>query len=107
MARVRKTGVDVEQKAGTVLVTIVPFRGADPQRKEETVAVHKFVSDPAYVRISAGVTKSTGDYESLRVDVAVTYPCYPELMHTTIKDVSDYVAERLDAEIAAYLGEDS
>jgi hypothetical protein len=66
------------------------------------IAVHKFESDPAFVRINHGVTKNLGNYESLRLDVAITVPCYPEEVHEVAPRVSEEVARLLEAELEAY-----
>lgn len=101
--RARTTEVERVEET-TVSVTVQPF-GKESTRKEETIAVHKFVTEPAYVRVSAGVTKSTGNYESLRIDVSYTIPCYKEqITDKFYKEISDEVASRLDAEINEYLG---
>lgn len=105
MRRVRSKETSEQILSGKETVTIVPFRGAATKVKEKTIEVHKFITDPAHVRIAAGVTKSTGNYESMRIDVSVTLPCYKEQVDDTINHLSAYVAEKLDAEITEYLGE--
>lgn len=100
--RVRGENTEIveEQK---VLVTVQPF-GQDAKQKQETIGVHKFITEPAYIRVSAGVTKSTGNYESLRIDVSYTIPCYKEEVGDTLYTaISDAIAERLDQEITQYL----
>lgn len=103
-ARIRRDKETVGESS--VMVTVTPFKGAKVKQKSEKMTVHRFVTEPAYVRVSAGVTKNTGDYESLRVDVAVTCPCYKEEVDDTVDRLSEYVADRLDREIAEYLGEE-
>ena len=88
-----------------VFVTVADKRGS--KTKDSVIEVHKFITEPAFIRVSAGVTKSTGNYESLRVDVAVTRPCYVEAIDTVYAEVAEYVAEKLDAEIRAYLGDEA
>lgn len=70
--------------------------------KRETIAVRKFVTEPAYVRVSAGTTKNMGNYESLRVDVAISVPCYVEEIDEVVGRVTEEVARRLDDELEAY-----
>lgn len=36
-----------------------------------------FAGPAARVRVAAGITRNMGDYNSLRVDVAVELPCHP------------------------------
>jgi hypothetical protein len=45
---------------------------------EETLAVHSFVTAPANVSVEMGMTLNLGNYESARVTVSVSVPCYKE-----------------------------
>ena len=65
-----------------------------------------FHVEPAYVRVSAGRTKNMGNYESLRVDVAITVPCYRETIDDTFDRVGDEVESMLDYEVSRYLNEE-
>lgn len=73
-------------------------------RDEEDREVHRFGTDPAYVRVSAGQTISTGNYESLRVDVAITMPCYKENVDETFENVAEDVANKLSSEVEKWIG---
>ena len=75
------------------------------ERSDEVIQVRKFETAPAYVRVSAGATKNLGDYESLRIDVAVEVPCYYEEVDAVIDDVAQYVSSRLESEVIQYLEE--
>lgn len=86
----------------TVRVTSV---GNETESKE-TISVQKFETDPAYVRVNAGVTKNIGDYESLRVDVSVSVPCYKEEVDDMIPLVGDIAAGHLDEQVNAFMGTD-
>jgi hypothetical protein len=79
----------------------------DKEDKEETweLDAQVFETDPAYVTIKAGVTKSPQQYESVRIDVSVSVPCYREDIEKTAEAVSELVYETLSAEITAYLGD--
>lgn len=72
----------------------------------DTISVRKFATEPAYVRASAGVTKNMGNYESLRIDVAYTVPCYAEEMDSVFSVVAEKVAVLLGEEIEKYEGAD-
>lgn len=100
----RERRPDTTELASTkVRVTVTP-PGNDAETSETELSIHKFVTEPAYLRVAAGVTKSTGNYESLRVDVSVTYPCYREQITDELYErLSDMVASRLDYEIEQYL----
>lgn len=75
---------------------------------EETTErnIEFFETEPAFVRVAAGQTVNLGDYESLRVDVAVTMPCYREEINEVQKQAADWVALRLGEEIDTYLGDE-
>jgi hypothetical protein len=105
MNRVRRTREAVREEPVKVSVTVTPFKGADTKTTEKVIQVHQFITEPAYVRVGAGVTKSTGNYESLRVDVAITVPCYIEQIKQTAKEAAEFVATTLDKEIDEYLGD--
>lgn len=72
--------------------------------KRKVISVRKFVTDPAFVRVSAGVTKTTAPFEYLRIDVAVTVPCYVEEVDKVFARTEEKVAEFLDAAIENYMG---
>ncbi len=95
----------IETKQATINVTASGF-GVD-KNETKTISVVKFESEPAYVRANAGVTKSTGNYESLRVDISVSLPCYPEEVDEVLERVCDYVAVKLQSELDKYLGDNS
>jgi hypothetical protein len=72
------------------------------ESEREDIETRKFAAEPAYVRINAGVTKNMGNYESLRLDVSVTVPCYTEEIEEVAERVSDKVAEMLEDELKKY-----
>lgn len=75
--------------------------------KRRVIEVRKFETEPAWVRVNAGVTKNLGNYESLRVDVAITVPCYVEEIPAVQKKTAAMVADMLDEEVALYVGNDN
>ena len=89
--------------ADTTLTVRVTSVGGEEESKE-TISVQKFETDPAYVRVNAGVTKNLGDYESLRVDVSISAPCYKEEVEDVIPIVGDIVSDHLDKQIALFMG---
>lgn len=88
----------------TILTVTASGVGVDEDRRE-VLQVRKFETEPAYVRVSSGVTKSTGSYESLRVDVAISVPCYVEEVPAVFTRLEAEVAEYLDTALDNYLGE--
>lgn len=65
------------------------------EEERRVLEVVKLETDPAYARVSVGQTRQIAEYESLRVDVSISVPCYPE-------EVLE-VAERAAGEAAAFL----
>lgn len=50
----------------------------ESDEESEEIEVRTFESEPAIVSTKLGITKNLGDYNSLRVDVNLSLPCYPE-----------------------------
>lgn len=99
----RDTKPESTTVGGKISVTVNSGEGlGDPV--EEHLEVHKFEVEPAYVTVGAGVTKNLGDYESLRVDVRVSIPCYRENLESVYGLVSEFVAAKLQEEVDAYTG---
>lgn len=103
--RISKRRSPTVEAAETVQVVSGSAFG-DRTMAQRTLSVRKFQSDPATVKVSAGTTKQVGDYEYIRVDVAVTVPCYPEEVDAVFEETADKVAGFLASEVEKYL-EDS
>jgi hypothetical protein len=69
-----------------------------PLVKDELIRVHKYVTEPARVTVEYGMTLSLGNYESARLGVAVSIPCYFEEMDTAYKFASKWAEERINSE---------
>lgn len=102
----RKSGTSYER--GTRNSRATALRGGEPyyeqDQDEEVGEVKAFTSQPALVKCGAGVTRNMGNYESLRIDVAVTLPCHPDEVEATYSTAADFVAEKLAEEEALWLG---
>lgn len=72
------------------------------EKEEQDVEVMPFEVEPAYVRAAIGTTRNLGDYESLRIDVAVTIPCYVETINETYEEAAEWVAEKLEEELELF-----
>lgn len=99
--RVRRTRQNTQQTHDEVLNVMSSSFGVE-EHKRTVLAVRRFASEPAYVRVNAGSTKNLGNYESLRVDVSITVPCYPEEIDDVFPRVADEVAALLDDELKKY-----
>jgi hypothetical protein len=62
----------------------------------ERIRIRPFVSNPASISVKAGVTINLGNYESGRVDVMLTMPCYPEEIDGVYEDVKNWVDSRVE-----------
>jgi hypothetical protein len=62
----------------------------------ERVRIRPFISVPASISVKAGVTINLGNYESGRVDVMLTMPCYPEEIDRVYEDVKSWVDSRVE-----------
>lgn len=93
-----------ETKESVKRITVTPFKHAEEQEEVER-DIHVFETEPAYVRVSAGQTINMGDFESLRIDVAITMPCYAEMVTETQEQCADWVADKLEEEVEKYTGE--
>jgi hypothetical protein len=56
-----------------------------PSVREETILVRAFATEPAKVSVGRGVTINIGNYQSARIDVMVSLPCYLEEIEQTYR----------------------
>jgi hypothetical protein len=70
----------------------------DKRQELEQLAVHQFVTEPAVVKLSKGLTMGFGNFQFGRFDVGVTLPCYAEEVPDAIAMVDQFVEERLGQE---------
>lgn len=69
-------------------------------KADEKIAIHRYITQPATVGIEMGGTVNMGNFESARVSVTVTVPCYREEVVEATTWVKNYAEERFKAEIA-------
>lgn len=67
---------------------------------EETMEVRNFQTVPAQVSLEYGLTLNLGNYESARLTVGVTLPCYAEEVDTMYEQARGWVEERINREKA-------
>lgn len=63
------------------------------QEDQGPLEVTAFQSTPAQVSAKAGRTINLGNFESFKIEVGLTYPCYPE----EVEDAMAVVAEKVGA----------
>lgn len=100
--RKKKSGATAVESVKSIMVSAYGKEDITEER-----LVHIFETTPATVKVNAGVTKNLGNYESLRVDVAIVVPCYQEMVEETFNSVAEQVAELLSDEVDNYLNEDA
>ena len=71
---------------------------------EELVAVHLFRGPVALPRRGYGLTLNLGDYESARVDVGITVPCYLADVVAADQWASEWCSSRLTKEVREIRG---
>lgn len=67
--------------------------------KEEEIAVSRFVTEPARVHVEMGMTVNLGNYESCRISVAITVPCYYEEHEAAYEYARSWVEKRTLVEV--------
>lgn len=64
------------------------------------------IANPAYVTVEGGITRNTGDYNSIKVGVIYSMPCEPTLaaMDALYEQLSYHVDSKLQLELDLALG---
>lgn len=93
-----------DQVVAEEALTVTSIYGGEEGGRRERLSVRKFLVEPAYVRVNAGVTVNMGNYQSLRVDVSLSVPCYAEEIDKAVPAVADRVAFFLEEERKKYEG---
>jgi hypothetical protein len=50
----------------------------EAEETDEVLEIHKFATQPANVRVEMGMTINLGNYESAKISVCLSVPCYKE-----------------------------
>jgi len=99
-----KNGKRVFQLSDTVTVVMQPRKGAPEEVSEEILEVRQYVVEPARVDLNLGLTINLGNFESARVDVGVSLPCYSEEVDATYERAKEWAGARLQHEAQAVRG---
>ena len=94
---VRPTETESEEK-----VIVTSTYGGEERSRNEKISVRRFRVEPAYVRVNVGMTKNMGNYESLRVDVSLTIPCYTEEIDKVFAMAADKASTFMGEELKNY-----
>jgi hypothetical protein len=90
----------VQQKALTAVVSKTFGKIGVPEDTDETIEVRTFVTAPATVEIGYGLTLNIGNYESARVDVKVSVPCYREEVDAAYDFAKKWAEDRVRKEVS-------
>lgn len=95
--------VTEQQFQPTVVVQRQYFEGknplTEPEVKNETLEVRRFLTEPARVSVMMGMALNLGNYESARIDVSVALPCYREEVDAAYVYAHQWVNSRLQQEV--------
>lgn len=89
----------VEQRPLTVSVQRTFGKIAAAEADEQTLEVKTFAVEPAAVELGYGLTLNIGNYESARVDVRVSVPCYREEVNEAYEWAKKWAEERVREEV--------
>lgn len=78
----------------------------EEEREEEGFLEATFTSEdpPATIRVGTGMTINLGNFESLRIDVAVTIPCHRSALDEAYEHAQDFVMTKMEEEQASWTG---
>jgi len=65
---------------------------------EDRIRIRPFATNPATVSVKAGATVNLGNFESARIDVMLSMPCYVEEVNFIYEQVKDWVDDRVQKE---------
>ena len=80
----------------------------DNVTKEETILKDQYEylptamkeGNPAYLNITAGITKGLPIYSSAKISISITYPCIPEEINESYEKLKEWIDKRLIKEIS-------
>ena len=73
--------------------------GEGVKDSNETLEVRSFVTAPAEVGVTFGLTVNLGNFKSARVDVSLKLPCYVEEADAAYDHAEQWVQERVKREV--------
>lgn len=100
--RKRRGAGQPDAMSGEETVNVSSTYGGKDNNRVEKLQVRKFLVEPAYVRVNAGMTKNMGNYESLRIDVSLSIPCYVEEIDKVFQVAADKASVFLQDELKNY-----
>ena len=89
---------DIQQKDALVRVRRTWFNQETDE--DRYLMVRPFVTTPAQVTTALSRTINLGNYESAKISVSVTCPCYKEEIADIVKKVHQFVSAELDEQVS-------
>ncbi|MBC8549551.1 MAG: hypothetical protein H8D23_07855 [Candidatus Brocadiales bacterium] len=68
--------------------------------KDEYLPTAMKEGNPAYLNITAGMTKGLPNYSSAKISISITYPCMPEEINESYEKLKEWIDKRLIKEIS-------
>lgn len=103
VTRRKRTEAGSTAGQGTIRTVLTVSREVvDDKTVDVPVEAALFDVEPALVRVSVGVTRNLGNYESLRIDASLTMPCVPERADEVYKQSAERVGGWITQELEYY-----
>jgi hypothetical protein len=92
--------VERVESAEALVTRTVKLQGGKTEESQDVqqVQVHRFITEPATVAVSMGLTLNLGRYETARIDVGLKVPCYLEEVDAAYEYARKWVEEKVTAE---------
>lgn len=84
---------DLQKKEGKLKVSRTVF--GKEEVTDEVLDVQSFQTTPATISVKAGATVNLKNYESGRIDIMVSIPCYKEEIDDVFPRVKEFVDEKM------------
>jgi len=91
--------VEIAAQAQVTKQYIIKKKEGVAQVEDQTLLVHRFITDPVRLDVRCGITLNLGNYEFCRIDIGVVVPCYKEEMDDAFVWARDWATERLKSEV--------
>jgi hypothetical protein len=97
----------VHKEEGEIRVTRTRLRAgkvSEESEKSEKISVRTFASYPAHLSVNFARTVNTGNYNSIKIGIMAVVPCYPEEMQEVLEDLTEWVNDRMERNVAHLAG---
>lgn len=90
----------IAEEATILVLKTMHKKGKELSKDEDLqVKVKLFATQPAQIKYSIGGTVNIGNFESVRVDVSISVPCYREEIDEVFEASRDWADKRLNTEL--------